>query len=334
MSSQNNNAQAIKHRSNQILLALFSVLFVAIVTYGYYHLLRDFGWFLAIFFAAVVSAFAWFLARVSGSSDDGSRVNWFLVIPLFLVSAAGVYNSMMVFLEGGQVLTDAASDSQQQFGVLESAAKKQLTASGVSSQVAKVHTLRDALFSEIENPLNCGQGPEARRLINELRRELPGFEPLSSPGRNCTQNKADIAAYEKRNDDQVARAPWNNAAISGVAAEAARARGELADLRGEISKSYAPSDLQQVSGIFEDYQNQYQDLRYKLSQEANVDGVPEALPVVAAQSLGNIYKLPALIFSRLHEISTYVYFILAFGFDMLLVYLFQLTARSPLAGAW
>lgn len=336
-------AQASRHRSNQVLLALFSVVFVTIIAYGYYHLLREFGWFIAMFFGGIVAAIAWYLARVAGTAEDGNKINWVLVVPLFIISAAGVYNSMMVFLEGGQVLTDTASESQQHFGQLESAAQTQLSASGVTQQVNKVSTLRDALFSEIDNPLNCGQGPEARRLISELRRELPGFEPLSSPGRDCSQNAAVVEDYKERIDDLVARAPWNNPTLNAVVQEASASRQELADLRSEISKSYSPEDIHQVSGIFDSFQTKYQDLRFRLGQETNVDDIPEDLPVVAAQSLGNVYKLPALILSRLDEASTYVYFIIALGFDLLLVYFFRLASRSrvrklavasPLAGAW
>lgn len=342
MNSQK-SSQLSKHQSHQVLLALFSILFVAILAYGYLNLLRDFGWFIALILGSIIATFAWYLARVAGTAEDGTKVNWILVVPLFIISAAGVYNSMMVFLEGGQVLSDTASESQQQFGLLENAAQKELAVSGVSKQISKVYTLRDALFSEIENPLNCGQGPTARNLIVELKRELPGFEPLSSPSQDCSKNKEVIDDYRRRIDDLVDRAPWNNATLSGVARESAKARQELADLRGEITKSYSSSDIKQVTGIFENFQTQYQDLRYKLGQHTNVEGLPEDLPIVAAQSLGNVYKLPALIMSRLDEVSTYVYFVIALFFDLLLVYLFQLAARSrvkklnvasPLSGAW
>lgn len=321
-------AQASRHRSNQVLLALFSILFVTIIAYGYYHLLRDFGWFIALVFGVIIAAFAWYLGRVAGTSEDGKRINWVLVSPLFIISAAGVYNSMMVFLEGEQVLTDTASASQQHFGLLENAAQTELASSGVSRQVNQVYTLRDALFSEIENPLNCGQGPEARRLISEIRRELPEFQPLSSPSRDCSQNAAVLEDYRARIDDLIARAPWNNAALNRVATEAGAARQELADLRGVIARSYSPEDIHQITGIFDNFQTQYQDIRFRLGQQTNVDDIPQELPIIAAQSLGNVYKLPALILSRLDEASTYVYFIIALGFDLLLVYFFQLVTRS------
>jgi hypothetical protein len=336
-------AQASRHQSNQMLLALFSSLFVATIAYGYYHLFRDFGWFIAIIFGAIISAFAWYLARVSGTSDAGSKANKILIIPLFAISAAGVYNSMMVFLEGGQVLTDTASESQERFAILENAADTQLAASGIAKRVNNVYSLRDSLFSEINNPLNCGQGPEARRLISELKKELPDFQPLSSPSLDCSQNVAVIDDYKLRIDGLISRAPWNNATLSSVSFEAGAARKKLAELRSEISKSYSPEDIHQVSGIFEGFQTDYSDLRFRLGKETNVEDIPAELPIVAAQSLGNVYKLPALILSRLNEASTYIYLLMAFGFDLLLIYLFQLTTRSrvkkigvasPLAGAW
>lgn len=336
-------AQASRHRSSQVLLALFSILFVSIIAYGYYHLLHEFGWFLALFFGGLIAALAWYMARLAGTAEDGTKINWILVVPLFIISAAGVYNSMMVFLEGGQVLQDSASESQQRFGQLETAAQTELAASGVAKQVNKVYSLRDALFSEIENPRNCGEGPEARRLIAELRRELPGFQPLSSPSRDCSQNEAVVEDYRRRIDDLVKRAPWNNSELAAIARESNKAREELSDLRAEISKSYSPASIHQISGIFENSQNQYRDLRFRLGKQTNVDDIPDDLPIVAAQSLGNVYKLPALIMSRLDEASTYVYFVVALGFDLFLVYLFQLATRtrvrklnvaSPLAGAW
>lgn len=51
-------AQASRHRSVQVLLAIFSVIFIAVITYGYYHLLVSFGWFVALVGGAFVAALA------------------------------------------------------------------------------------------------------------------------------------------------------------------------------------------------------------------------------------------------------------------------------------
>lgn len=342
MASQRDIA-AGRHRSMQTLLALFSILFVAIVAYGYYYLLIDFGWFIALLGGLLVSGIAWFLARVAGTGDGGLKANWVLIVPLFLVSAAGVYNSMMLYLEGGRVLADAASSAQKDFARVENAATTQLEAQGVTKKANRINSLRDALFSEIQNPLNCGQGPEARRLIAELQRQLPEFKPLSSPGKKCEQNEEVLEDYRARIATLVARAPWNDAELQSVMNDASESRTKLADLQKEISRSYSPGDVNQITGIFESLQAEYQDLLFRLGKKTNVDDMPEQLDIVGAQSLGNVSKLPALFFSRLDEVSTYVYLLFALGFDLLLVYLFQIATRnrvkkhvidSTISGAW
>ena len=245
--------------------------------------------------------------------------------------------------EGAQVLSDTASEAQVQFGKLEAAANAELKAKGVSAKANRVASLRDALFSEIDNPVNCGQGPEAQRLMDELKRELPEFKPLSSPTKNCTQNEKIISDYKGRIDNLVARAPWNNADLSNVSTKASKAREELADLRSEISKSYSPNSIRQIASVFEGHQTNYQDLIFQLGKQTDTDKLEPDLSIVAAQSLGNVYKLPALFLSRLDEASTYVYLLMALCFDLFLVYLYGLAKKNrvrkraiagPLAGAW
>lgn len=327
----------------QILLALFSAIFVIVVSYGYYHLLTDFGWGIGLLGGLLIAVFAWSLARVAGTSDGGIRGNWILIIPLFLISAAGVYNTMMVYLEGGQVLADTAASSEQRFGLIEDVADTQLDAAGIKKRINRINSYRDALFSEIANPLNCGQGPVARRLIAQLQGELSDFRALSSPTRDCSHNESVIQDYRGKIASLIARSPWNDAELNSIASEAKQDREKLAALQGELARSYSPGRIHEMTGIFEGLQSEYQDLRYRLAKKSNVADIPPALDIVGAQSLGNVYKLPALFFSRLGVASTYVYLLMALGFDLLLVYLFQLTARNrvrrhaiagAIAGAW
>jgi len=334
---------AARHQSMQLLLALFSAVFVAVVAYGYYHLLTDLGWFIALVGGLVVAAIAWLFARVAGTGDNGAKANWLLVVPLFLISAAGVYNTMMVYLEGSQIMADAAASSQKSFARIEIAAMLHLESSGVARKVNKVNSLRDALFSEIKNPANCGQGPEAGRLIGELQRELPDFKPLSSNGRSCAENEGILEDYKTRLNTLIARAPWNDAELNAIADAAAKNRATLSDLRSEMARSYSANRMHQIRGILEGMQTEYQNLLVRLGRKTNAADFDQELDIKGAQSLGNVYKLPALIISRIGEVSTWVYLIIALGFDILLVYLFQLSSRnrvksyaidSAIAGAW
>ena len=336
-------AQSSRFQSIQILLAIFSIIFVVVIAYGYYHLLSSFGWFVGFLGGTVFVAFSWFLAKVAGTGPGGMRANLILIVPLFVISAAGVYNSMMVYLEGGAVLSDATSQSQKSFALLETAANTQLQEAGIGKKVNEASALRDALISEIRNPANCGQGPEARRLIGELHRELPGFKPLSTGGGACNKSDEIAADYNSRIGDLIARASWNDPELNAVRVGSAAARKELGDLRSEISRSYSPTRIHQIASILEGHQTNYQELLLRLGQNANTADLSQNLPIVAAQSLGNIYKLPALFLSRLGEASTWAYLIVALGFDLFLVFLFQLASRNQvrrlsmapaIAGAW
>lgn len=75
--SSQKQSQDRRHRAMQVLLALFSFIFVTIVAYGYYHLLTDFGWFIAFVLGVVIAAIAWLLARVAGTGEGGLKKTGF-----------------------------------------------------------------------------------------------------------------------------------------------------------------------------------------------------------------------------------------------------------------
>lgn len=326
----------------QVLLFVFSLIFFAIVAHGYFFLFIRQGAFLAFVGCFVMALFAWWLARVIGT-NGGIRKNLVLFIPLFCVSAAGVYNSLMLNLEGGQIITDAASESQTQFAALQSAAERRLTESGVSTRVNRVRTTSEALFSEIRNPVNCGQGPEARRLIATLQRELPGFTPLSNTGRDCARNEEIITDYRARIDPLIARAEWNNPDLQGVAARATQARATLEELRSAAATNYNPLSLQRTLSEFERQDAQYRELRQGLSRHVEVRDIPDGLHLTEVQSLGNAAKLPTLLIERLDEPVTLFYLLISFFFDFFMIHCFMLVTAhqvrrsapgNSLAGAW
>lgn len=327
----------------QVLLLVFSLIFFFIISYGYFNLLLGSGVFLAFVGGAVMAIFAWYLARVIGTSPGGIKKNYVLFIPLLIISATGVFNSMMVYLEGGRIISDAATSSQDNFANLERVAETGLAERGVTARVGRINSLRDALFSEIRNPLNCGQGPEARRIISELQRELPGFQPLSNPARNCERNEEVISDYRSRIDGLTERASWNNADLRAVIAGSEKARGAIDAIRSQVSTNYSPMMLKPILNALEEQDVQYRDLRFRLSKYVDVRSLPPALHLSEAQSLGNAFKLPALFVERLDEPATYAYLAIAVGFDYLMVYLFELVASNrrrrrttsvAVGGAW
>jgi hypothetical protein len=320
--------QASRYRSIQVLLFVFSLIFFAIISYGYFNLFSRSGYFLAFVGAALMAVFAWYLARVIGTSPGGLRRNWILFVPLVVVSSAGVYNSLMLYLEGNRIISDTIVETQGQFSRLQSTAEHGLAESGATAHVNRVRSLSEALFSEIRNPLNCGQGQEARRLIAELQRELPGFTALSNAGQNCTRNEDVIGDYRTRVDALLARADWNNPVMNNIVSQSNQARQSLEELRSNTGSSFVPTMLQGTLSALETHDSTYRDLRRRLSQIVNVRDLDEGLHISEVQDLGNAFKLPALFIERLDQPATYVYLIVAIGFDLFMVYLFELVSSN------
>ncbi len=335
--------QSSRYQTFQILLLVFSFIFFFIIAYGYYNLLLNAGVFLAVVGGALIAVFAWYLARAIGTSPKGARGIWILFIPLLIISAAGVYNTLMLYLEGSRIIVDATTDSQEQFDALDAAAGEALEQSGATAKRARIETLADALYREIRNPLKCGQGPVAGRLIGELQRELQGFTALSTRAGDCSQNDQVIADYQERITGLLDRAAWNNPDLNAIQNESKAARDTLGELRSTATTGYSPASLQSSLVAFDELDTQYRDLRSKLSRHASVREIDEGLHISEVQSLGNVAKLPALFLERLDEVSTYAYLGAAVGFDLLMVFLFQLvtankvrryTTANDLPGAW
>src|SRR5690606_17992996 len=132
---------------------------------------------------------------------------------------------------GGRILADTATEAQTHFAVLQKSAEDGLRLSGATAQEDRVRTTAEALYSEMRNPLNCGQGPRARQLISDLQRQLPGFTPLSSARKKCEGIEDAIKDYQERIEGLIARAPWNTPELKAIAGEAADARRRLDELR-------------------------------------------------------------------------------------------------------
>jgi hypothetical protein len=238
----------------------------------------------------------------------------------------------MVSNEGEQILIDTATEAQEDFARLRAVADTGLDSAGINPRIAKILSLKEALISEIENPRNCGEGPEARRIIAGLQRELPGFLPLSGSSRNCEDNEEIIRNYNERIDGLIERADWNDRSLSLVKRNAAAARSSLDNLRGDISSNYSPERIGQYAAKFEEADSVYRDLRNELSSGESLEGIPASLDLVAVRSLGDVTKIISLLLSRWDYPTSWIYLGLAALFDFMIVSLFMRTSalsRSP-----
>lgn len=309
--------QAGRHRVIQTIVALYSFIFFGVIAYGYFYLVSA-GIFIAMVIAGTMAFLAWFLAKFIGQSDTGIRGHVPAFALLLIISATGVFNSAMVRFEGDRIVSEAASDAQDRFAAL-----KRLAAQTLAKDVDaynEIVGLQNALVAELRNPMACGQGAEARRILSDLQRKLPGFRPLSVGGDRCAQIDKVIAEYQEK-IGELLKAKYPDFSIIGEATDAQR---ELRTLQAQATTDYDPSMLRSSKGLLAKQNDLYRDLYAKLDQlGGQVDRIPAQLDASEVQDLGDATKLPSLFLDRLDKPSTYVYLALAVFFDWLMIYFFQ-----------
>ena len=318
-------------RGAQVIALLYSILFFFLISSGYFLLFQK-NLLLALAASILFPCLAWWLAKFIGSTAGGIKANLPLFILLLLISAVGVFNSLMLNLEGRRIFVETIDDSYDRFDKLKLRALGELQKGGSNSTMAhiqRVEGLKAALFSEIRNPLNCGQGPEARKIVADLRQELPEFRPLSERGVDCSQNAKVLDDYETKINEAVERAPWSNNSLLKVVTDAEAAKKDLDNLNKEASESFAPRLLKQVAPELEAKNSQYKDLfdRLPTGDDAST-GLPARLDLKSIESLGEWSQLVYLLFNRFDKPTTYVYLLLAGFADWMMVHLFSLVRQS------
>lgn len=314
-------------RGAQIITLLYSMLFFFLISSGYFLLFQS-SLLVAIAAAVVFPFLAWWLAKYIGSSETGIAGHKPLFVLLLIVSALGVFNSLMLNLEGRRIFVETIDDSHERFGQLGNRALAELGKGGSDSPMAhirRVESLKAALFSEIRNPLNCGQGPEARKILSNLQDELPDFRQLSNPHPDCSQNNRVIDDYETRITALVDRAPWSNQALMGVVNDSRAAMKELDQLGTLASESFAARLLREIAPRLEVKNTQYRELFDRLPKGTDAaTGLSSRLDLRSVESLGEWSQLVYLILNRWDKPTTYVYLLLAGFADWMMVYLFSL----------
>lgn len=333
------------HTIVALIALISSVLFFLLIFSGYFLLFRNNLW-VAVPLGFTLAGLAVLITKWLGSEEKGIRRHWPVFVVLLIVSAVGVFNSLMLNFEGRYVFLDAIEESQKDYQGLGNEAARRLTEQGILQRQAKINSTLVALISEINNPLNCGQGPVARRLIGELRRELPGFEPLSAAGVDCSRNEEVIADYRAKVSQLLNAASWNNPGLTTVVEGARFAREELGKLYRESSGSLGNKllvDIKPRLEVLDDrYRNNWQQLTENGGEPAEL---PSALPLRAVQTLGEPSQVHTLIIERFDRATTWLYILAAIFLDSFMVYVWglvrQRSSKSPkvssggsTGGAW
>lgn len=306
----------------QIVAALYSAVFVVFIAKGYLILLQKsmpiFAYVVGLIFAFI----AWNLARFIGSEENGIKRYTPLFVLLLIISALGVFNTMLATFESKNILQEAVADSDLRFNAIKLSAQRAQDSKGITGKSKAVDDAMERLKTEINNPLDCGQGPRAMEAIRQLSVQLPGFVPLLGKGSGCAQKDALVAAYTEKVRQLKANASWNNADLQAIVADADASLAELQRVKAIAATGSA--GLVQVGDTLEKLDGVYSNNVLRLARYADTAQMPQKLDLKQVESIGEWSQILNLIIGRVGKASTYFYLAIAVFADWMMVYLFAL----------
>lgn len=322
-----------QHRARGVGLILYSLLFLGILGFGWYHLL--YGTMhqgLVALVAGIAAVLAWFIAKIIGGHPDGIRGDIPLFIFLLGISAIGVFNTLMLKLEGKTIYVESIDTATRQFTDLPLMIRTSSGNKEADAKRARVEALKVQLAQEIANPRNCGDGPKAREILDSIKAELPTFTRLSGTNVDCSQNKALIRSYNEQIDELLAKSPEfaaaNIALYTKVQTNSTEQVGKLNQLKKQVDGGL---DLHQARNQLEviaaNYAEQANTVRAQVPSITQDERFQPTLDIASARNIGEWGHLLPLLLSRLNKVQTWVYLAIAVFLDWLLVHMFARLAE-------
>ena len=252
----------------------------------------------------------------------------------------GVFNYLMINLEGKRIFQEAADSAVSRFKELPLLAKTAMRDPVIEEKIARIQSLEVSLAQEIRNPRNCGEGPEARRILAEIAKELPGFTVLSGGTKSCQNNEEFVKMYHEQVKERLKNHPelinknYRELVIARdrIVETEAEAQLKLESIRSEINNG--GNLLLGVRPHFEQLASEYQTLALDIRKYAPSDVAEKTHPnleLASVRNLGEWSQIVTLLVSRLDKVPTYVYLFLALFADFILIYLFSLLKNHKAA---
>lgn len=346
MASQKKQDRENAYRSIGVIALLYALVFTGMIAVGYYFLLGES--FLGLVIGVIAAVIAFSAARLIGNEDNGIKGNLPLFIFLLLISAVGVFNTLMLTLEGRQIFTDAITSAERQVETLKATYEKNIPSEILETEkkIAVIESKQKQLEQEILNPNNCGQGPAAMVIMDDLRKLLPGFTPLSRRGSNPCANAEDlIASYAVTIPALYQATDWYKASnYADWSATRYKLTNEstgffpvtIRTLRQEqikVNTTLGPRLVGEVKPVLERLDSLYREAHSSIGKYVDVSTVAPDLDLLSVRSVGEWSQLVNLVIDNLHKPTTYVYPALAIFADWLMIYLFQqVRRRRPRGG--
>ena len=318
-------------RTIQMVVVAYSLIFTFILYNGWFHLFSQNGYALASLGSFLLSFLAWNLGRFIGLSDGGIASKTPLFILLLILSAAGVFNWMMITLEGNRISTQTVLSAQQRFEALKISAVKNNGDQKLATKKSDYDIKMQRFLNEVENPLNCGHGTAAAQRLVELKGVIPNLILPNVPHTPGNVNSCkNLALLYKVSIEQEWDSTPDGKALAAVQNQLAEITGEvdtvqqrLKDLKSAADHNGSSYILTMGKSELQELGNSYGSLLRKLDQFAPNNGLPTSLDTSSLSSLGEWSQIIPLIIARIGEASTYVYILLAAFMDWMLIYMFS-----------
>jgi hypothetical protein len=321
------------------LLALIgiSILFAFVVGRGWKTLFSAYGsagsWTAAIVLVVIALSLCWAIASERVHHPNAIATVAAYLFFLINISALGTINTLFLQFQGSSVVRAEIDKAIITITKLKSEGLALIDTRDYDEYERQVGKLMLDLRQEIESPVNCGQGPKALEIINEIKRLVPGFQPLNL-GNNCQNfdNKVRvdqvISTYRTKIEEGKKLSPIYVAKKNEILAkrEIEAAALEMASKIERIPRSItSDSELYAARNDLEAVAQSYLGHRQELAARARGQdkSIPETIDISSIAALGNIGQVIPFIISRLNELATYIYVLIAILLDVAVILAFK-----------
>ena len=320
------------------LLALLGIIaiFVFIVGRGWQTLFGGYGIWLSLSAGGVVAVIATALCyaiaseRVFHPEAKATALAYFFV--LFNISALGTINAMFLMFQSSNIVRDHVDAAIESVVSLRDVGASGIDTTEHDAFRASVNERWRNLKAELENPQLCCQGAVAAARIEELQLLLPSFRALAGGGR-CEKVPLLIASYQKQIDELVSQSPVylksrkNLELKARIASQSDQLLEELNLIGKTVSGNFT---LTEVKARLFDVSEKFSVLRQELGSKVTGEQakVPMKIDTKSISALGDIGQILPFIMSRLGDVSTYVYLLIALILDIAVIAAFARVLRE------
>lgn len=255
---------------------------------------------------------------------------------LFVVSAMGTVNAAFVLWEGSSVVRQDMGEVRSAYTALDVFARRNLVSAAQNKKRADLEALLTNLHEEINNPNGgnyCGVGEAAAAIIVRIRQIVPQMPIIRGTGaiRPCDAAKAErvyqsYAVSARRTlESDPAFLSFNGPEKAGFLELLARhvdaMRSSFEDLEGRLGDptAFARAEVQRpLASAAGNYADDYK--RTAGLTSPIDDTIPASVDVSQSQELGSFAAFFEILASRLGDIKTWVYLLIAVLLDLALVY--------------